>query len=164
MTLPPSRAKMAAQQLLACLCTALGEAGWEGECCVKPGEVAWDSCCEDGGMAWVRLISIFPTDRYPFQGSPVDLTRSDTAWAARFEMGALTCVSAEAGCREDETERVYAMAEAGLRAIGCCAVEDDVCGDLRVGGLNMEGPRGMCAGFRIEVFASIGVCCDDAQG
>lgn len=161
---PPSRAKVSMQALLACLCTELGEAGWTGECCVSPGAVAWDACCDGGGMAWVRLISVFPTDRFPFQGSPVDLSRRDTEWAARIELGAVTCAGAEGGCAADgETaDAVLGMAEAALRAIACCSASDPAAPDMRVAGLEVVGPQGMCAGFTQEVFVSLGVCCADS--
>ena len=150
------------RELLACLCTELGEAGWEGTCCVRAGEVAWDSCCEDGGMAWARLISVFPTDRFPFQGSPVDLSRTEAEWAARIELGAVTCVGSVAGCDEAGTEAVLGMGEAALRSLLCCASEGQICSDLRVGGLNITGPHGGCGGFTIEVWVALGVCCDDS--
>lgn len=160
----PSSAQLEAvlRSLLGCLCVALGEAGWEGDCCLEPGEAAWDQCCpggcaDGGGKAWVRMIELYPTDRYPLQGAPADPSKCEVEWAVRAELGATSCVCFEvADCevREANARRVIQVVSAALGAAACCDVDD-----VRIEGVTVLGPQADCAGASMTVTVPTSVCC-----
>lgn len=159
-----------AQQLLDCLCAALGAAGWSGSCCLEVGPAIFDDCCTDketgepGGKAWVRLIDIYPSTRYPNPAQPSDLVNEETELAARFEVGAATCMCFElCDCetRSANTSRALRIAEALLAALACC--ESDISGcltDVRFAGLSQVGsPEEGCAGYAATVTVPYKLCC-----
>lgn len=150
------------RDLLGCLCTSLAAAGWEGNCCLQPGAVAWTQCCADGGTAWVRLIEAYPSEHFPAQGQAVDPSRCEAQWAVRAELGALTCVCFElCDCevRDANAVKVIALEGAMLDAVACCGLGEDV----RVVGLTGVGPEGECAGATLQVVAALSVCCPDDE-
>jgi hypothetical protein len=62
-----------AQQLLACLCEALStNPNPPAQCCLRVGDVVYadfnqyqDQCCD--GLAYVRVVRIYPTSEFPSQ-------------------------------------------------------------------------------------------------
>lgn len=154
--------------LIECVCTALRadraevEDNWVGECCIQFGrEVAFDSCCENGGMAWVTA-----SGGYPSMPSP-SLTPSPSTkdWGEdcsahrntmRVEVGAIRCVCFDQ-CNCDAKERnaslVYQDFEAAMRGIVCCFENDPLCGGKgwSMTGWEIVGPDGGCGGFKIHL-------------
>lgn len=143
--------------LLNCLCAALGTVGWTGDCCVEPGEVAWDTFDGPDGRAWARLIEVFPTLNFPVQSGPVDPEDVRTTWAARVELGATVPVCDEGcGCsvREANARELLNAAESGLTGVACCGTYD-----ARVVGMAVNGPEGGNAGFTIQLIVPVDICC-----
>lgn len=158
------------QALLDCLCVALGGAGWEGSCCLETGPIVFDECCsnavtgEPGGKAWVRLIDIFPSLQFPLPSQAADLTADQTQLAARFEVGAITCICSElCDCetRNENARRTLAIAEAALVSLVCCTTPTSGClTDARFAGLSQVGSADSgCAGYSMVVAVPYQVCC-----
>lgn len=120
----------AAQQLLSCFDTALQEeASPPGEICLRVGQVPYsvglseDLCCT--GLAWVRVVSITPSIRFP----QPDLTPNDcqrSSWAVEFEMGAVRCMpfgDENAGPTCDQWTATFLQVDedaAAMRRALCC--------------------------------------------
>lgn len=155
-----------AADLAQCVCAALkdearGEDVWAGECCVRPGsQVSWDTCCEDGGQAWVTLLSGYPTTSFP----TIDTSTSETSCSNGlitlglvFEVGILRCVCANAVCdcdtMEDNASKIFGDLQAALRGINCCfSAPDDGCDrGWRMNNFELIGPEGGCAGVKINL-------------
>jgi hypothetical protein len=161
----------AVQPLLDCLCDALGAAGWEGECCLNPGQPSLEMCCEGGGMAWGYLVRAYPSSSFPaedFGASSQTNCAGPTQWALVVELGASECVCDDmCSCAQkaENATRVLAHAEAGLRGLICCFSDAGPCSGLeyRIGGAETGGPEGNCAAFKIEVTVqySMGCGCPD---
>lgn len=155
-----------AESILDCACQALAEQEepWEGTCCVHPGQVAFDSCCEDGGQAWARVVKVFPTARFPMQDSSADPSTCQTAWSIELEIGVLRCVCfdmCDCEVTQENARKVYGDAEAVLRGIQCC-FEGGFCGglDYRISEQTIIGPEGGCGGSKVTLFVRHQVCCN----
>lgn len=120
--------------LRACLCAALADAGTEGEPCfcgLVPGAVAnADFCTCKGrggcGQAWVRLDRIFPSSRFPaVDNTPQSCT---SIQAATLEMGVYRCLPGSNGAGEppgaaaqaNAVLQQVADASAMHKAVTCC--------------------------------------------
>lgn len=141
--------------LLDCMCTALGEVGWEGECCVEPGLPVFDNCCEEGGMAWARLVRAYPSTVFPQEDLSVALSDCQVSqWALAVELGAVRCVCPTCDCstKAPQASSTLAEAEAALRGIGCCFANGP-CRDVeyKVVELSTVGPEAACGGFKIQL-------------
>lgn len=162
-----------AADLADCVCAALkdvarGEEIWAGECCVRPGtEVAWDSCCEGGGQAWVVLKTGFPTTVFPIPDSTTSETscaRGTISLALNFEIGVLRCVCVD-GCNCDAMEAdaaaLFGDLQAVLRGINCCfaAATDDCDSGWRMNGFEMLGPQGGCGGSKVNIVVNTSYPC-----
>jgi hypothetical protein len=151
------------REALGCLCAALGQAGWEGECCLEAGELDWETVCDDAdtpGRAWARLLNVYPTPRFPDQGGPADPSSDASEWAMTFELGAVMCLCPECGCeaRDEQASTVLRMTRAALEAVACCTL-GGACGELAVSGLEQIGVLGGAGGFAMQVVAPISICC-----
>lgn len=152
------------QDALNCMCIALGEAEWEGDCCIAPSRPAFDQCCETGGVAWGIVTDVYPTTRYPNRDSGADVTTCATTWAVSIELGAITCVCfdmCDCEVRAENATKVLTMAEAAMRGLICCYGTDTCPTDLRIGAMTMIGPDGGCGGFTITATLSTQLCCPE---
>lgn len=151
-----------AADLAQCVCTALkaesrGEDVWTGECCVRPGsQVAWDSCCEGGGQAWVVMLTGFPTTRFPLQdGATADPNCGVISFGLNFEVGVLRCASGSTECdtMEAEAAKAFGDLQALLIGLNCCFGAADEDGDRgwRLNSVAMVGPEGGCVGSKITI-------------
>lgn len=160
-----------AADLAQCICQALkhedrGDNVWSGNCCVRPGsQVAWDSCCEDGGQAWVVLQSGFPTVTFPILDTATsETTCSDgvVSLGLVFEIGVLRCAtSGNCDAAEEEAAKILDDLKAALRGLNCCfsAATDDCDKGWRLNGFEMVGPLGGCAGFTINITVNTNYPC-----
>lgn len=84
-----------ANELLACLCEQMQQVtNPPASCCLRSGDVVphlmdatRDECCE--GLAWVRVVSIFPG--FPEQVADVPIGNDVVNWSVVLEMGAIRC-------------------------------------------------------------------------
>lgn len=137
-----------------------GEDVWAGECCVRPGsQVAWDTCCEGAGQAWVVMQTGYPTTTFPIMDTATSETSCTTGIVSlvlNFEIGVLRCVCAD-GCDCDDHElaasRIMGDLGAILNALNCCfqAATDDCDKGWRLNMMEMLGPQGGCAGVKVHI-------------
>lgn len=100
--------------------------------CLRPGDrvdllvsQTQDECCE--GLAWVRLVRMYPSGQQPFPAQDSRVTPCDVyRWALVFELGAVRCAptpdaDAIPTCDEwtDTTLNEYDDL-AALRRVACC--------------------------------------------
>ena len=127
---------------------------WEGDVCVYPGQVPFDSCCEGGGLAWVTIESGSAVTSFPFgdNGNSAASCSLHTQ-AVAFEVGVLRCICTE-DCDCDQIEvdaaAVYSDLQALLRGATCCFTEEDD-PDWRLLGWDIIGPEGGCSGARVRL-------------
>lgn len=162
-----------AADLAQCICLALKDEGrgdevWEGECCVRPGaEVAWDSCCDNGGQAWVVLKNGFPTTIFPIPDpmtSETSCARGTVSLGLNFEVGVLRCVcwdQCDCDTAEANASKLFGDLQAVLRGINCCfsAADDDCDLGWRLNGFEMVGPEGGCGGSKVNIVVNTGYPC-----
>lgn len=141
-----------------CLCEAIEQAGAGREVCwcgILPGAVAVHDFAE-GGQAWVRLVSSFPTDNFP---NPSSQPRCYMPQAYTVEVGIVRCAATTDGHGNAPTpaEQAYVaevqMADMELmrRAIQCCVGKDY---DYVLGNYLPFGPAGIAVGG-VWTFAAI---------
>lgn len=155
-----------ANNLLQCACIALGQQDppWEGECCVQPGIVSLDSCCETGGQAWARILRTYPTTTFPRPDETVDPALCHSvSWATQIEIGVSRCVCfdmCDCEVKSENAQKVIGDAQALLRGVLCCFSEG-ACSDMeyRILSQEMFGPQGTCAGSRLTVAVLDYICC-----
>lgn len=161
-----------AYDLADCICEALKApradgVTWEGECCVVPGNnVAWDSCCEGGGQAWVMIPDGYPSTSFP-TNDPTGLALTCNGvqtFAVNVEVGVLRCVCNDfCDCEQEEANAlaVFSDLEALLTGVMCCFSADGDCGlDWRVQSFALVGPQGGCAGSTVSLVVDAGrPCC-----
>jgi hypothetical protein len=147
-------------ELTACLCAELEEAQLPELCfCgVVPGaDVAWDYVGTSGGdgMAWVRLVSVYPSTVFPT--TDASLRSCATALAAQVELGVLRCAPnpqddgtpPSAAAQWEATRLQMADMRAMYRAVKCCAAKGR---QMVVGQYNPTGPRGGVVGGTWQVW------------
>lgn len=151
-----------AADLAQCICQALkaeerAEDVWAGECCVRPGsQVPWDSCCDDGGQAWVAMQGGFPTVTFPVQDTATSTVCGNiVSLALNFEVGVLRCIGNSTDCDtlENVASKVFGDLKAMINALNCCfesTDEDDEPG-WRLNSIEMLGPQGGCVGSKIII-------------
>lgn len=157
----------AIQPLLDCMCDALGAAGWEGECCINPGQPTLEMCCESGGMAWAYLVRAYPSMNFPSEDAGVmsqGNCAGPTQWALVVELGASECVCDDmCSCAQKalNATQVLTHSEAAIQGIICCFGDSGPCSDneFRITGLETGGPEGNCAAFKIEVTLQYSMNC-----
>lgn len=156
-----------ASKLSDCICTALREAvhpadlegvqhPWDGDCCIWPGsQVAYDTCCENAGQAWVVFQNGWLTDSFPRQdsGGPPAPCRTDSV-AQTIEVGVLRCVGVEScgcDCREQSALDVFIDFQALLQGVLCCFYDEmeEECSSVSGIKWRFIGPEGGCAGSAI---------------
>lgn len=139
---------------------ARGEDAWVGQCCVRPGsQVAWDTCCENQGQAWVVLKTGHPTTTFPTMDTRHPATicsEGVVSLVLTFEIGVLRCVcAADCDCDTVEAEAARAFGDLGavFKAINCCFDAAEDCGDpgWRLNTFEMVGPSGGCAGSTVSL-------------
>lgn len=164
----PTPVEAQLRELLNCLCTALGAVGWEGDCCLEPGEVVWDTMCNDAAMegkAWARLVQVYPSERFPAPSPPASLVKCGTALSMRVELGAIACVCWEVcdcDVREANAHLVLVMVKAALESVACCTPDGVDPEEVRLVQLDTVGPEGGSAGFVMELVVPTDVCCPSA--
>ena len=157
-----------AEELLACLCTALDDspAGPPCICCLSPGPEPME--CNTGpegeGVGWVRVVRIFPTAaRFPIPAT--DPQRCLTgAYAVELELGVYRCVSVvddqgdppTCAQRTADAEKLLGDAAALRRAV-CCFTQQGR--QMIVGEWRPLGPSGGCAGGAMTVTVEAADCC-----
>jgi hypothetical protein len=147
------------------MCTGLGAAGWTGDCCLEPGEVAWETLCINGdepGKAWARLVQIYPSPRFPSAGEPVNPQDCQAQWAMRIELGAIACMcweQCDCDIKQANARLTLNMVQAALQSVGCCWPDVPVKPDVRVAELVTVGPEGGSAGFVMQLVLPTEVCC-----
>lgn len=161
-----------AGQVSDCVCAALRAEradgiSWEGTCCVWPGAaVAFESCCEDGGQAWVVVQSADPTTTFP-QADPTGLSgcRSMHTLAVKMEVGVLRCVCADdcdCDAKEESAAAVLSDLQAVLTGLQCCFGDGNgPCSgsDWRLLNFSLIGPDGGCAGSRFAIVVEAPMPC-----
>lgn len=148
------------EELLECLCTqlALTTRGPVCACCITTGPPVIECCtCEAGeGMAWVRVVRIYPSlPRFPAQAVEVQKCPV-TGLAVELELGAARCSrqvtedGSTAECPEQlaDAEAVLDDAAAMRRALSCCFAGDKV---LVINQWQSYGPEGGCVGGYMAV-------------
>lgn len=166
-----------AQQLLSCFDTALQDEDTPpGQICLRVGEVPFsaglseDLCCS--GLAWVRVLRIYPSISFPTQDSnPNDCQSS--SYAVELEMGAVRCLpfgNNNAGPSCDQWTAVFFQVDedaAAMREAICCmrdliedgttTLADQILADEWV---PIDGEGG-CIGGRMTV--SMQVSCNECE-
>jgi len=128
---------------------------WKGTACVWSGsQVAYDTCCEEAGQAWVVVNSGFITDSYPRPDSGSTTPCKVGSVAQTFEVGVLRCVgdgSCDCECKEQNALDVMIDFQALLAGVLCCFYdeEEDNCGSVQGIRWRFIGPEGGCAGSAI---------------
>lgn len=152
--------------VLDCMCTALAEQGWEGQCCINPGMPAFDSCCEsEGGTAWARLVRAYPSTNFPQEDFAIanSSCNGSESWAAVVEYGAVRCVCldmCDCAVKTDNATKVLGDAQAALKGINCCFTSGSCLNnEYKIGSLNILGPQGGCGGFKIEITQQVYLNC-----
>lgn len=147
-------------QLQQCLCETLQARGLMQEdgcfCGMVPGDnVAWDY---PNGMAWVRLVDVYPSTTFPAQDATLRGSCSATL-AATLEVGLLQCAPSlnSIGAAPTDLQQFEAtrLQLAGMRAmhqaITCCDI------DLMVlGNYTPQGPQGIMVGGTWQVNVGVG--------
>lgn len=144
--------------LATCLCQELIRSGLPETCfCgVVAGEVAFDLAEEDRGLAWVRLVQVFPSTTFPIGATGV---RSCMApLVAEVEVGVMRCFpAAKQGEQGTETEHWNAaqLQQADMmamyRAVQCCYGKFD---EFAIGAYTPIGPDGGYLGGTWQVWLS----------
>lgn len=120
-----------AQQLLTCLESAYATSTNEapGEICLRVGQVPFsigtneDLCCT--GLAWVRIVQIYPSSVFPVQDQTV-IPCPGSQYAVELEMGAVRCLpdhGAKSGASCDEWTASFLEVDedaAVMRQALCC--------------------------------------------
>lgn len=121
-----------AERLRDCLCKMLEDSLPVKCCCVWYGsEVSWDDCTiENGreGMAWVRIDSVTPTDRFPNPAATLGPCGAMDGWSVVLELGVLRCApgisgtGALPGCDDISSAAEKAAHDAHVmrQALLCC--------------------------------------------
>lgn len=152
--------------LAECICASLKAAehpedangvanNWDGDCCIWPGsQVAYDTCCEGRGQAWVVLQNGWLTDNYPRPESGRSAPCKVNSVAQTIEVGVLRCVGTmECGCtcKEQGALDVTIDFQALLQGVLCCFFdqEEEDCGSVQGIKWRFIGPEGGCAGSAI---------------
>lgn len=114
--------------LLDCLCAEVSASGLDTcMCTLLPGQaVPGDYVTEDSGMAWVRLVSMFPSSQLPLVDQSANGCLVPLAYT--LEMGALFCAPVaedsrtppSLGSNVDATRVQMAALAAMRRALECC--------------------------------------------
>lgn len=154
------------ESLLDCACEALAtqETPWEGFCCIYPGTVSLDSCCESGGQAWARVLRTYPTTSFPRSDEATEQTNCHSvSWATQLELGVVRCVCydlCDCEVSSQNAQLVMGDADALLRGVLCC-LADGACSDVeyRVQSQQPFGPQGGCAGSVLTVVVLRYICC-----
>lgn len=125
----------AAQQVLSCFDIALHEGPNpppDDNICLRVGEVPFsaglseDLCC--AGLAWVRILSINPSTRFPqTDTTPSNCARS--SWAVELELGAVRCMpfgdnQAGPSCTQWTAAAIQVDEDAAsMRRAACCVYD-----------------------------------------
>lgn len=144
-------------QLATCLCEELIRSGLPELCfCgVVAGTPALDLTDEDKGMAWVRLLQVYPSTTFP---QPTSTPSSCTApLVAQVEIGVMRCFPAAMDVEHLPTEQEQwdaarlqqADMMAMYRAIQCCYKKFD---EFSIGAYTPLGPDGGLVGGTWQVF------------
>jgi len=156
----------AIEPILDCMCTALGEAGWEGECCLIPGTPSFDQCCEGGGEAWGRLVRAYPSASFPQEDGARNLLTECTPnmlWALVVELGAITCIcddTCSCAKKAENATNVLGISEAALQGVLCCFSSGPCKGqEFIVTGLTPTNGFGGCGGFKIDLVVQYTMSC-----
>lgn len=164
-----------AAQLLSCFDQALQDGPNpppDEKICFRVGEVPFsigtneDECCS--GMAWVRVVRIYPSKQFPSQDTTVD-NCGTLGRAIEFELGAIRCLpfgDESAGATCDQWTAVFLQVDedaASMRRAVCCMVSL-----LDPGALLFEGEwspidgQGGCIGGKMTV--TVSTDCGDCNG
>lgn len=116
--------------LIACFCEnlALTTRGAPQNCCIVSGDPVLPDCC--AGLAWVRLLSAYPSQSFPQADSKGDRCRPPV-WAMVVELGVDRCAvppcdALSPACCELETNAALDQLsdfEAFRRTLGCCLTQ-----------------------------------------
>lgn len=168
-----------AERLLACLCEVLPSTvgGDVCVCCLNPGvETPMDYCCEctvgdqpAEGQAWVSVVKIFPSTRFPAQQLDRAACGQGSGFVAELVMGVYRCapVSDARGnpptCDQQMavTEKILSDAAAMRQAVRCCFRDEVEAPDVLIGEWVPLGPQGGCAGGAQLVTVGFADCCPD---
>lgn len=154
--------------LQACWCerlaTSLG--GAPAQCCVSVGPPAFIECC--GGIAWVRLVSAYPTTSFPSHTNQPQNCQLDT-WAIVVEVGVTRCapepcddgsnICCTANAAASDILNSDFKAMRGLFSCGCLNMNPK---DIVVGSWSVYGPDGGCVGSRMTATLLTSGNCDCA--
>ncbi len=154
--------KSTIQDLLNCMCTAMGTAGWTGDCCLVPGTPAFDTCCgEEGGNvgeAWGRLVNVTRREDAP---QPVD-PALDPGWQLTVELGATVCICfdlCDCALKTENGAKVIDVTEAALQGLACCYADQTCASDVDILSVVTIEPDGTCGGFVATLAVGYTLCC-----
>lgn len=161
-----------AQELLACLCTALEANANEefpapGICCIRAGDSTiqdmdgiTDECCT--GMAYVRIDGFYPTggptSPFPSPSSDFALNKcAPYAWGLQMEIGVFRCMSTGIlPCEDWGYVALRQMNDAkAMRSAVCCFMRTRDQGDVAMGSWSPKGRDGGCIGGIMPVTAMV---------
>lgn len=161
-----------AESLLACLCEALEGtiAGAPCHCCLAVGPPPADYCCEcaggSSGQAWVRVVEIYPTSKFPVRTLELAKCGQTEAYAVELELGTYRCVST---LDDDGTPPTCAQTTrdvevqlddaAAMRHAVCCFQAQEGGRVLVRGSWQPIAPAGGCAGGIMRVTVAVYDCC-----
>lgn len=166
-----------AEELLACLCTALEDLSsptfpMPGTCCIRVGDSVindmgeyYDECCE--GLAYVRIVGYYatggPTSPFPSPSSDFALTKcAPYAWGLQLEMGVFRCISSERIlCPEWQLIAAQHMNDSkAMRQALCCFMKPRYGGDIASGTWTPAPRAGGCIGSTWTLTAMIRNQCE----
>lgn len=146
------------EQLATCLCEELIRSGLPKTCfCgLVAGDPAFDLTDSDEGIAWVRLVQVFPSTTFP-QPASGTLTCSANL-VAEVEVGVMRCFPAAKAAefptemqQWDQAMLQQADMAAMYRAIQCCYRKFE---EFAIGAYVPSGPEGGWVGGSWQVFLS----------
>lgn len=148
--------------LASCLCQTLVDRGLPPVCICTPfpGEdIATDYVTEDAGMAWVRLVSAYPSTAFPSPNAEATCT---SPLAFEIELGVAYCApigdsdgSAPTFADQFESVETQLAAMAAMRvAMQCCFPGNRI--DVVLGQYTPMGPQGAVVGGVWSLFVAEG--------
>lgn len=140
--------------LVACLCDQLGDgANPPDQCCLVSAPPIIPKCCV--GVAWVRPVTVFPTDNFPNAGYDPNNLCLPPSWGVTVELGVARCApgfcdpTGNPCCASEAASLTQALADrsAMIKSLQCCliaAVPGLKSRDVLLGTWTLGDPTGGC--------------------
>lgn len=156
--------------LVACLCDQLASnPNPPAECCLISASPVIPKCCV--GFAWVRPVTVFPTDNFPSQGYDTSNNCLPPSWGVTVELGVSRCAPGNCDptgnpcCSAEATSLTQALADrrAMTVALQCClvaAVPLLKSRDIEMGAWTLNDPTGGCRQGTMQATIRFDETCD----